>query len=41
LEKCDWNQTHAARYLDLSRKTLIYRMERHGIRRPQERQLSN
>ncbi len=37
LEKCDWNQTHAARYLDISRKTLIYRMERHGIRRPQER----
>ena len=36
LEKFDWNQTHAARYLDISRKTLIYRMERHGIRRPQE-----
>jgi DNA-binding NtrC family response regulator len=36
LEKCDWNQTHAAKYLDISRKTLIYRMERHGIRRPQE-----
>ena len=41
LEKCDWNQTHAARYLDISRKTLIYRMERHGIRRPQERQVSS
>ncbi len=41
LEKCDWNQTHAARYLDISRKTLIYRMERHGIRRPQESQVSN
>ena len=40
LEKCDWNQTHAARYLDISRKTLIYRMERHGIRRPQETQAS-
>ena len=38
LEKCRWNQTHAARYLDLSRKTLIYRMERHGIERPTERQ---
>jgi two-component system NtrC family response regulator len=38
LEKCDWNQTHAARYLDISRKTLIYRMERHGIQRPQEGQ---
>jgi len=41
LEKCAWNQTHAARYLDISRKTLIYRMERHGIQRPQERQVSN
>ena len=36
LQKSDWNQTHAARYLDISRKTLIYRMERHGIRRPAE-----
>jgi two-component system NtrC family response regulator len=34
LEKSHWNQTHAARYLDISRKTLIYRMERHGIQRP-------
>jgi len=33
LEKCGWNQTRAARYLDISRKTLIYRMERHGIRK--------
>ena len=33
LEKFDWNQTHAARYLDISRKTLIYRMEKHGISR--------
>jgi DNA-binding NtrC family response regulator len=23
LHRCDWNQTHAARYLDISRKTLI------------------
>jgi DNA-binding NtrC family response regulator len=38
LEKCHWNQTHAARYLDISRKTLIYRMERHGIQKPQENQ---
>jgi DNA-binding NtrC family response regulator len=41
LEKCDWNQTHAAQYLDISRKTLIYRMERHGIQRIQRRQVSN
>jgi DNA-binding NtrC family response regulator len=31
LEKFDWNQTRAARYLDVSRRTLIYRMEKHGI----------
>ncbi len=31
LQKFDWNQTHAARYLDLSRKTLIYRMEKYGL----------
>jgi DNA-binding NtrC family response regulator len=34
LEKCNWNQTHAARYLDLSRKALIYRMEKFGLRKP-------
>ena len=34
LHKCDWNQTRAARYLDVSRKTLIYRIEKHGIRKP-------
>ncbi len=32
LRKFKGNQTHAARYLDLSRKTLIYRMEKYGIR---------
>jgi two-component system NtrC family response regulator len=37
LHKCGWNQTHAARYLDISRKTLIYRMEKHGIEKPAER----
>jgi DNA-binding NtrC family response regulator len=31
LERCDGNQTHAARYLDISRRTLAYRMEKHGI----------
>jgi DNA-binding NtrC family response regulator len=36
LKKVDWNQTQAARYLDLSRKTLIYRMEKYNIRREQE-----
>lgn len=31
LEKFKGNQTHAARYLDISRRTLIYRMEKHGL----------
>ena len=37
LTKFKWNQTHAARYLNLSRKTLMYRMEKFGLRqkRPQ------
>ena len=33
LAKFDGNQTQAARYLDISRRTLIYRMEKHGIRK--------
>ena len=33
LDKFDGNQTHAARYLDISRKALIYRIEKHGIAR--------
>jgi DNA-binding NtrC family response regulator len=36
LKKFNWNQTQAARYLDLSRKTLIYRMEKYGIREEQQ-----
>jgi two-component system NtrC family response regulator len=32
LAKFRGNQTQAARYLDLSRKTLIYRMEKHGLK---------
>jgi two-component system NtrC family response regulator len=31
LEKCNWNQTKAAQYLDISRKVLIYRMEKFGL----------
>ncbi len=34
LEKFKWNQTQAAKYLDISRKALMYRMEKHGIQRP-------
>ena len=36
LKKFNWNQSQAARYLDLSRKTLIYRMEKYGIRDEQQ-----
>ncbi len=35
LEKFNWNQTRAAQYLDISRKTLIYRMEKFGLRKEQ------
>lgn len=38
LKMSNWNQTQAARYLDLSRKTLIYRMEKYGIREDQQRE---
>jgi two-component system NtrC family response regulator len=31
LIKSNWNQTHAAKLLDLSRRTLIYRMEKYGL----------
>ncbi|MEO8594930.1 MAG: sigma-54 dependent transcriptional regulator [Candidatus Solibacter sp.] len=31
LRKFDWNQTQAAKYLDISRKTLTYRIAKHGI----------
>jgi DNA-binding NtrC family response regulator len=36
LEKFSGNQTQAARYLDISRRTLIYRMEKHGLRQEAE-----
>lgn len=32
LKKFNWNQTRAAEYLDLSRKTLIYRIDKYGLR---------
>jgi two-component system NtrC family response regulator len=32
LRRFDGNQTRAARYLDISRKTLIYRMEKFGLK---------
>jgi two-component system NtrC family response regulator len=35
LEKFEWNQSKAAKYLGLSRKTLIYRMEKFGLKTEQ------
>jgi two-component system NtrC family response regulator len=35
LEKNGWNQTRAARYLNISRKTLIYRMEKFALGAPE------
>ena len=32
LQRFEWNQTQAAKYLDISRRTLIYRMEKYGLR---------
>ncbi len=34
LEKAEWNQSKAARYLDITRKTLLYRMEKYGLTAP-------
>jgi two-component system, NtrC family, response regulator AtoC len=31
LRRCNWNQSQAARELDISRKTLLYRMGKYGI----------
>jgi two-component system NtrC family response regulator len=33
LQKFDWNHTKAAHFLDISRRTLIYRMEKYGIQK--------
>jgi hypothetical protein len=37
LQKHDWNQSRAARYLGITRHTLLYRMDKHGIQRPGSR----
>jgi transcriptional regulator with GAF, ATPase, and Fis domain len=34
MERFDWNQTHAARNLGVTRKILRHRLERYGIRKP-------
>jgi two-component system NtrC family response regulator len=33
LEKNDWNQSKTARYMGLTRNTLIYRMKKFGLKR--------
>jgi len=40
LEKAGGNQSKAARYLDISRRTFIYRVEKHGIRLRDEGKLN-
>lgn len=40
LEKHAWNQTQAAKYLNISRKTLVYRMEKFGLQPAREQQES-
>jgi two-component system NtrC family response regulator len=37
LQKHDWNQSRAARYLGITRHTLLYRIEKHNIARPGSR----
>jgi two-component system NtrC family response regulator len=34
LEKHNWNQTKTASYLDITRSTLLYRMQKFGLERP-------
>ncbi len=34
LERHNWNQTRAAAYLNISRSTLLYRVEKFGLQRP-------
>ncbi|MBT8492074.1 MAG: sigma 54-interacting transcriptional regulator [Deltaproteobacteria bacterium] len=34
LEACDGNQTKAAKKLGISRRSLIYKMEKHGLKKP-------
>ncbi len=37
LKKFNWNQTRAAQYLGLSRKTLMYRIAKYGIQRSESK----
>jgi DNA-binding protein Fis len=37
LEACAGNQTHAAKLLGVSRRTLINKIEKYGVLRPRKR----
>ena len=37
LERNDWNQTAAARFLRIPRHTLIYRLEKYAITVPEKK----
>jgi two-component system NtrC family response regulator len=37
LDRCEGNVSQAARFLRISRQTLIYRMKKHGIGSPPDR----
>jgi len=36
LERCDHNQSRTARFLGITRNTLVYRMEKHGLRKSRQ-----
>jgi len=38
--QCKWNQSRAARYLGVTRKTLVYRIARHGIVREEPKSVA-
>jgi len=38
--QCNWNQSRAARYLGVTRKTLMYRMAKHGIVREEPKSIA-
>ncbi len=35
LQRCNWNQTRAAKLLQIPRHTLVYRMEKYQLKKPE------